>query len=96
MMMSMDMKRDAMTAEREELGDYQLYRLPWATDLNARQTKQAVFLVKPRVKVERFYSYFFDAQNFDPEAEESITPTLIIWLSKTARLQGSASRCPKA
>ena len=34
------------TAEREELGDYQLYRLPWATDLNARQTKQAVFLAQ--------------------------------------------------
>ena len=78
MRMSMDMKREAMTAGREELGDYQLYRLPWATDLNARQTKQAVFLVKPRVKVRRFYSYFLDAQSFEPEAEESLTPTLIL------------------
>ena len=74
----MDMKREAMTAGREVLGDYQLYRLPWATDLNARQTKQAVFLVKPRVKVRRFYSYFLDAQSFEPEAEESLTPTLIL------------------
>ena len=37
---SLQMKRDAMMAAREELGDYQLYRLPVATDLNARQTKQ--------------------------------------------------------
>ena len=50
-----------MQAVREELGDYQLYRLPWATDLNARQTKQAVFLAKPNVKVERFYSFRLDA-----------------------------------
>jgi len=40
---------------REQLGDYQLYRLPWPTDLNARQTKQAAFLDKRRVKVQRFY-----------------------------------------
>ena len=72
MRMSMNMKRDVMTAVREELGDYQLYRLPWATDLNARQTKQAVFLVKPRVKVDRFYSFAFDAGNI--EALETYTP----------------------
>ena len=77
MMASMSVA-EAITVEREELGDYQLYRLPWATDLNARQTKQAVFLVKPRVKIERFYSYFFDAQNFAPEDYESITPTSIL------------------
>jgi hypothetical protein len=79
MVMSMDMKREVMSVEREELGDYQLYRLPWATDLGARQTKQAVFLVKPRVKIDRFYSYFLDAQYFHPEdEEESITPTSIV------------------
>jgi hypothetical protein len=57
---SMEVKRSAMgvvEAVREELGDYQLYRLPLPTDLNARQTKQAMFLVKPRVKVERFYRF---------------------------------------
>jgi hypothetical protein len=68
---------DVMSVEREELGDYQLYRLPWATDLDARQTKQAVFLVKPRVKIERFYSYFFDARDFSDE-EDSLTPASII------------------
>ena len=43
-------------AVRENLADYQLYRLPVHTDLNARQTKQVAFLHKPEVKVERFYS----------------------------------------
>ena len=73
---SIDMKRNVMLVEREELGDYQLYRLPWATDLNARQTKQAVFLTKPRVKVERFYSYAFDARYL--EDAESFTPSSMI------------------
>ena len=57
MAMSMDVSGMQCRRMREELGDYQLYRLPWATDLNARQTKQAVFLGKPRVKIERYYSY---------------------------------------
>ena len=48
----------AKRAERENLADYQLYRLPWATDLNAYQTKQAAFLSKPAVKIERFYRVF--------------------------------------
>jgi hypothetical protein len=42
--------------DRVQLGDYQLYRLPWRTDLGARQTKQAAFLDKADVKTERFYS----------------------------------------
>jgi hypothetical protein len=53
------MRRSANVVEREELGDYQLYRVPWATDLNAHQTKQAVFLEKPGVKIERYYGYRF-------------------------------------
>jgi hypothetical protein len=69
---------ETIVVEREELGDYQLYRLPWATDLNARQTKQAVFLVKPRVKIERYYSYVFNAQDFGPEDGDSFTPMSII------------------
>lgn len=76
MRQSMDLKRNAMLAEREELGDYKLYRLPWATDLNARQTKQAVFLVKPRVKVERFYRYGFDATEF--QYVDSFIPQLVV------------------
>jgi hypothetical protein len=78
MMSAMEMKRDAMgvvQAVREELGDYQLYRLPLPTDLNARQTKQAVFLVKPRVKIEKFYRFEFDIGNVgddEPKTPESV------------------------
>ena len=42
-------------AARENLADYQMYRLPDRTDLNARQTKQVAFLAKPEIEVDRFY-----------------------------------------
>jgi hypothetical protein len=79
MMSAMEMKRDAMgvvEAVREELGDYQLYRLPLPTDLNARQTKQAVFLVKPHVKIERFYRFEYSIH--DLRYRESWTPESVI------------------
>jgi hypothetical protein len=75
MRMNMDAKRDVMSAEREELGDYQLYRLPWATDLNARQTKQALFLDK-RVKVDRFYRVAVDGESI--REQETFTPASMI------------------
>ena len=61
---------------RESFDDYQLYRLPWSTDLNARQTKQAVFLDKPRVRVDRFYSVRID--EFDDRWDEAQSPDLIV------------------
>jgi hypothetical protein len=67
---------------REELGDYQLYRLPWPTDLNARQTKQAVFLSKPRVKVDRFYGVHIHRLETD-YAEPQGRPNLMLrWENK--------------
>ena len=45
----------APLAERESLADYQMYRVPWKTDLGSRQTKQVAFLHKPDVTIERFY-----------------------------------------
>jgi hypothetical protein len=69
---------DAVAA-RENLADYQLYRLPWPTDLNARQTKQAVFLDKPRVKVDRFYRYFIDARR-SRQPDEPQRPRLVLGL----------------
>jgi hypothetical protein len=60
----------------ETLGDYQLYRLPWRTDLNARQTKQAVFLEKRDVKLERFYSFRFVENEFDDD-EPLVQPGLV-------------------
>ncbi len=74
--MAMMRSVDVMAATREELGDYQLYRLPVATDLNARQTKQAVFFVKPRVKIERFYRFGFSVDNI--RYLESLTPDSVI------------------
>ena len=54
----------------ETLADYHLYRVPWPTDLNARQVKQAVFLQKSRVKADYFYSCKLTEDDFD----ESGTP----------------------
>jgi hypothetical protein len=68
--------------EREELGDYQLYRLPWATDLDARQTKQAVFLEKPTVSIERFYGYRFDAQSFDNDETMVLAESILAFENK--------------
>lgn len=66
---------------REELGDYQLYRVPWPTDLNARQTKQAVFLSKPRVKVERIYSVRLDSLEAE-EPEPADAPNVMLrWVN---------------
>jgi hypothetical protein len=54
-------------ALREQLADYQMYRLPIPTDLHARQTKQVAFLHKPDVVVDRFYSLRIATEmNYDP------------------------------
>jgi hypothetical protein len=66
-------------AKREELGDYQLYRLPWATDLDARQTKQAVFLNKPDVHVERFYGFRVEDLDAEPGEDEVRFETMLRW-----------------
>jgi hypothetical protein len=74
----------ATRVERETFGDYQLYRLPWPTDLNARQTKQAVFLSKPQVKVERFYSVRMGDIDDEP-ADRDASPSLMVrWENKKA------------
>jgi hypothetical protein len=86
MMQSMDVKRSVMgyvEAIREELGDYQLYRLPLPTDLNARQTKQVVFLVKPRVKIERFYRFDYDVR-WDRSPELSTPESMIAFENRKA------------
>jgi hypothetical protein len=69
-------------AEREELGDYQLYRLPWRTDLNARQTKQVLFLDEPEVRVERFYGLRLDSLT-QPLAEDVVVPNLTVRFENT-------------
>jgi len=57
-------------AVRENLADYQLYRLPVPTDLNARQTKQVAFIRKEDVKVDRFYAVRFADEAFNEDMIE--------------------------
>jgi hypothetical protein len=73
----------AARIEREEFGDYQLYRLPWRTDLNARQTKQVLFLDEPEVEIERFYGFRLDSLT-EPPADEVAIPNLIVRFENTA------------
>lgn len=62
---------------REVLGDYQLYRLPWPTDLGAQQTKQVLFLDKPDVPVERYYAVLTEGLDTDmPFDEPLLAPTV--------------------
>jgi hypothetical protein len=67
---------------REEFGDYQLYRLPWRTDLAARQTKQVLFLDEPEVRVERFYGMRLDGLMETPEEGVAI-PNLTVRFENT-------------
>ena len=72
----------AARAEREELGDYQLYRLPWRTNLSARQTKQVLFLDEPGVRVDRFYSFRL-ASLTQPLDENVAIPNLTLAFENT-------------
>jgi hypothetical protein len=47
----------AKQADREELGDYQLYRFPDRTGVAAKQTKQVMLLHKQAVQMERVLRY---------------------------------------
>ena len=48
---------------RETFGDYHLYRLPWRTDLGARQTKQVLFLDQRDAGIERVYRFYVSGMN---------------------------------
>lgn len=71
-------------AVREQLADYQMYRLPERTDLQARQTKQVAFLHKPDVKYERFYSVrLAESLDFDIDPEDPILPSVKVgWFNR--------------
>lgn len=66
----------------EALADYHLYRVPWPTDLQARQTKQAVFLQKSQVKAEQFYSFRVTAELFD-EPEPALRAQRVLQFENT-------------
>jgi hypothetical protein len=78
----MELTVTAARIAREELGDYQLYRLPWRTDLNARQTKQVLFLDEPEVRVERLYGFRLDSLTQPPEPDV-VVPSLMLRFENT-------------
>lgn len=63
----------ARIAQREEVGDYHLYRLPWTTDVPALQTKQIAFLHATGVEVDRFYRLRLESME---EPDDDATPLL--------------------
>lgn len=75
---------------REPFADYQMYRLPEATDLGARQTKQVAFLHAPEVKAERFYALRIardeNYEGVDVYDDENFMPidVRISWQNRTA------------
>jgi len=71
-------------ATREELGDYQLYRIPWSTDLDARQSKQVALVLKPAVRVERLYGLRRSSLADSPD-ESVLAPNLVVRFENTGR-----------
>lgn len=73
-------------AVRENLADYQMYRLPERTDLAARQTKQVAFLSKPDVTVDRFYGVKLGGDDEDiGELERGVPPRVkVAWRNVAA------------
>lgn len=61
----------------EMLADYHLYRIPWATDLAARQTKQVVFLQKNAVKAESFYGVRIDPDDMEYD-DDPLRPQVLL------------------
>ncbi len=70
--------RGSLLAAHENFADYHLYSIPFMTDLNARQTKQVLFLDRPGVKVERFYRQFVDVATWMPDEEDPEVPVLML------------------
>jgi hypothetical protein len=71
-------------AAREALGDYQLYRIPWPTDLQARQSKQVALVTQPDVRVERLYGFRL-AGITDTRGDDVLRPSVLIRFDNTAR-----------
>ncbi len=70
--------RGSLLANHENFADYHLYSVPFMTDLDARQTKQVLFLDKPGVKVERFYRQLVDVATYVRDEEEPEVPVLVL------------------
>lgn len=57
----------ARMAEREDLGDYKLYRTPFPTTVAAHQTKQIAFLDKGGLDVSKRYVFAFPSPDYFDE-----------------------------
>src|SRR5690606_15414603 len=77
-------RRVSRSAQRDDLGDYHLYRLPWSTDLGSRQSKQVLFMDKGEVRIERFYSVYRYMLT-DLANQQVLTPDLAIRWENTER-----------
>jgi hypothetical protein len=85
----------SVSAEHEELADYHLYRIPWATDLAARQTKQVVFLQKSAVQVRRFYRAFVDAIDYAPDPDDELRSAQIVLGFENRKSAGLGEALPE-
>jgi hypothetical protein len=74
----------ARVAEREAIGDYHLYRVPWATDVAAEQTKQIAFLHAPAVESDRFYRVRLTDFDDEPSAGEPAV-LMLRWMNRSAQ-----------
>jgi hypothetical protein len=82
-------------AQQERLADYHLYRIPWPTDLNARQTKQVAFLQKPAVEVRRFYRAFVDAIDHYEDPELTLQSPQIVLGFENRKTSGLGEALPE-
>ena len=84
---------DAAVAEREALQDYQLYRLPFATDVIAEQSKQVMLLSGRRVAIERLYSFRADMPD-DDDVDNKLAPTTVLLRSHNDGAHGLGEPLP--
>lgn len=64
--------------EATALGDYKLYRLPEATDVLARQTKQVAFIDRDNVSFERIYEFRIDPYEARDDSDADDKPASIV------------------
>lgn len=79
-------------AEREELGDYQLYRLSERTSVSANQTKQVMFLARSNVEVSRVLRHVVGAVD---DSSDNAEPTAILLRTKNEEAKGLGEPLPR-
>jgi hypothetical protein len=82
----------AKLAEREAVGDYQLYRLAERTGVSANQTKQVMFLARGNVEVARLLRHVVDHVD---ESDDEARPTSILLRTKNTEEKGLGEPLPR-